>query len=81
MLKHSTEEIYLTSATVNESSSLSSRRNALRAMLQGAVLISASALVGIPGQSFAAAVPSPAELKKLQLGHSRVQVRSPSLLL
>lgn len=44
-------------------------------MLQGMTAFSSAALiVGNPNSSRAAAVASLADLKKLQLGHSRVQV-------
>jgi len=65
-------------AQLNDSSSmhdLSSRRVMLRSMLQGMTAFSSAALiVGNPNSSRAAAVASLADLKKLQLGHSRVQV-------
>ena len=54
---------------------VSSRRLLFRKLLQGTVALPATAalILGNPGISHAA-VASPAELKKLQLGHARVQV-------
>lgn len=51
------------------------RRIMFRTLLRGIVAFpSASIIVGNPNLCSAAAAPSPAELKKLQLGHARVQV-------
>ena len=57
------------------SSHASTRRVMFRTLLRGTVAVpSASVIIGNPGLSLAAAAPSSAELKKLQLGHARVQV-------
>ena len=53
-----------------------SRRQLFHQAVRGTAAIAASSLiVSVPTPSMAASsTPSPAELKKLQLGHSRVQV-------
>ena len=49
--------------------------------LKGAAsVVSASFVVGLPTSASAAAVPSAADLKKLQQGHARVQVLLVGLL-
>lgn len=56
------------------SSSVSTRRDVFRnVLLSAGGIVASSVLVGAPEPSFAASVPSPKELEKLQLGHARVQ--------
>ena len=50
--------------------SLLSRRQIFELTSKGAA---SALLIGLPSASFAAATPSPADLKRLQLGHSRVR--------
>lgn len=60
-------------AVNDDSSHQPSRRVLLRNLVQGAAALPSAALIlGNPSSSYAA-VASPVELKKLQLGHSRVQ--------
>ena len=55
---------------VNNSQSMTSRRQILQFVTQGA--LASSFLMAMPAPSLAA-VPSPADLKRLQVGHSRVR--------
>ncbi|KAL7526334.1 hypothetical protein ACHAXR_001432 [Thalassiosira sp. AJA248-18] len=63
-------QLYHATNAIDEEVSDVSRRQIFQLATKGAV--AASVLIGMPGASLAV-VPSPADLKRLQVGHSRVQ--------
>ena len=72
---HNADKVHLHQTKINndegyDSEHLVDRRQMFRLATQG--LLSSSLLIGMPSSSFAV-VPTPSDLKRLQLGHSRVR--------